>query len=99
MQVRSIILVCLLTLASFFPAFADEIKIIKELKEGGKLILIRHSEAPGTGDPANFNINDCKTQRNLSSNGIEQAKRMGEFFIKNNIPFEKVYSSEYCRCK
>ncbi|MFZ9349687.1 MAG: histidine phosphatase family protein, partial [Candidatus Fonsibacter ubiquis] len=92
MQVRSIILVCLLTLASFFPAFADEIKIIKELKEGGKLILIRHSEAPGTGDPANFNINDCKTQRNLSSTGIEQAKRMGEFFIKNNIPFEKVYS-------
>lgn len=99
MQVRSIILVCLLTLASFFPAFADEIKIIKELKEGGKLILIRHSDAPGTGDPANFNINDCKTQRNLSSTGIEQAKRMGEFFMKNNIPFEKVYSSEYCRCK
>jgi broad specificity phosphatase PhoE len=32
-------------------------------------------------------------------NGIEQAKRMGEFFIKNNIPVEKVYSSEYCRCK
>ena len=67
----------------------EEKIIIKELKEGGKLILIRHSEAPGTGDPANFNINDCKTQRNLSSNGIEQAKRMGEFFIKNNIPFER----------
>ena len=33
MQVRSIILVCLLTLASFFPAFADEIKIIKELND------------------------------------------------------------------
>jgi len=57
MQVRSIILVCLLTLVSFFPALADETKIIKELKEGGKLILIRHSDAPGTGDPANFNIN------------------------------------------
>jgi phosphohistidine phosphatase SixA len=99
MQARSIIFVCLLTLVSFFSVLADEAKIIKELKEGGKLILIRHSEAPGTGDPENFNINDCKTQRNLSSNGIEQAKRMGEFFIKNNIPFEKVYSSEYCRCK
>jgi phosphohistidine phosphatase SixA len=99
MQVRSLILVCLLTLASLFSTSADETKIIEELKEGGKLILIRHSEAPGTGDPTNFNINDCKTQRNLSSNGIEQAKRMGEFFIKNSIPFEKVYSSEYCRCK
>ena len=91
MQVRSIILVCLLTLASFFPSLANETKIVKELKEGGKLILIRHSDAPGTGDPANFNINDCKTQRNLSSNGIEQAKRMGEFFMKNNIPFRKFF--------
>lgn len=99
MQVRSIILVCFLSIASFFPTFANEQKIIKDLKEGGKLILIRHSEAPGTGDPANFNLNDCRTQRNLSVEGIEQAKRLGEFFIKNNIPFEKVYSSEYCRCK
>ena len=99
MQVRSIIFVCLLSITSFFPAFANEQKIIKDLKEGGKLILIRHSDAPGTGDPANFNLNDCKTQRNLSAEGIEQAKRLGEFFKKNNISFEKVYSSEYCRCK
>jgi broad specificity phosphatase PhoE len=99
MQARSIIFVCLLTLVSFFSVLANDTKIIEELKEGGKLILIRHSEAPGTGDPVNFNINDCKTQRNLSSNGIEQAKRMGEFFTKNNISFKKVYSSEYCRCK
>jgi len=99
MQTRSIIFVCLLSITSFFSAFANEQKIIKDLKEGGKLILIRHSEAPGTGDPANFNLNDCKTQRNLSAEGIEQAKRLGEFFKKNNISFEKVYSSEYCRCK
>ena len=82
MQVRSIIFVCLLSITSFFPAFANEQKVIKYLKEGGKLILIRHSEAPGTGDPAHFNLNDCKTQRNLSAEGIEQAKRLGEFFKK-----------------
>ena len=99
MHVRSIIFVCLLSITSFFSAFANEQKIIKYLNEGGKLILIRHSEAPGTGDPSYFNLNDCKTQRNLSSEGIEQAKRLGEFFKKNNISFEKVYSSEYCRCK
>lgn len=99
MQVRSIIFVCLLSITSFFPAFANEQKVIKDLKEGGKLILIRHSDAPGTGDPAHFNLNDCKTQRNLSAEGIEQAKRIGEFFKRNNISFEKVYSSEYCRCK
>ena len=99
MRIRSLIFVCLLSITSFFPAFANEQKVIKYLKEGGKLILIRHSEAPGTGDPAHFNLNDCKTQRNLSAEGIEQAKRLGEFFKKNNISIEKVYSSEYCRCK
>ena len=99
MQIRSIIFVCLLSITSFFPVFANEQKVIKDLKEGGKLILIRHSDAPGTGDPAYFNLNDCKTQRNLSAEGIEQAKRIGEFFKRNNISFEKVYSSEYCRCK
>jgi broad specificity phosphatase PhoE len=99
MRAKSIILLCFLCISSFSLAFADEQKTIKDLKEGGKIILIRHSEAPGTGDPKNFNLNDCKTQRNLSKEGLEQAKRIGEFFRKNNIPFEKVYSSEYCRCK
>ena len=48
----------------------------KGVRDGGKLILIRHSIAPGTGDPLNFDINDCKTQRNLSIEGIEQAKKI-----------------------
>lgn len=99
MKIKSIISVCLLYIASCLPTYANEQKIIKDLKEGGKLVLIRHSEAPGTGDPENFNINDCKTQRNLSKDGIDQAKRLGQFFKTNNISFEKVYSSEYCRCK
>ena len=73
--------------------------LISELKKGGNLIFIRHAYAPGGGDPDNFDLNDCKTQRNLSAEGIEQAKRIGEFFKRNNISFEKVYSSEYCRCK
>ena len=43
--------------------------LINELKQGGKLIFIRHAYAPGGGDPDNFEINDCKTQRNLSDTG------------------------------
>ena len=56
--------------------------IIKNLKEGGKIIFIRHALAPGSGDPENFDLNDCKTQRNLSNQGIEQSKRLGIFFFK-----------------
>ena len=43
--------------------------LINELQKGGKLIFIRHAYAPGGGDPDNFDINDCTTQRNLSDSG------------------------------
>jgi len=77
---------------------SDE-KIISQLKNGGKIIFIRHAIAPGNGDPVNIDLNDCKTQRNLDSKGIAQSKKIGEFFKKNEIPFNVVLSSEWCRCK
>ena len=73
--------------------------LINELQKGGKLIFIRHAYAPGGGDPDNFDINDCKTQRNLSHSGRVQSQKIGNFFEENNILIEKVYSSEWCRCK
>ena len=73
--------------------------LIYELQKGGKLIFIRHDYAPGGGDQDNFNINDCTTQRNLSDSGRVQSQKIGNFFKKNKILIEKVYSSEWCRCK
>ena len=73
--------------------------MIYELKQGGKLIFIRHAYAPGGGDPINFDINNCNTQRNLSDSGRNQASEIGSFFKNNNILVDKVYSSEWCRCK
>ena len=73
--------------------------LINQLKDGEKLIFIRHAYAPGNGDPAGFNLNDCSTQRNLSEDGRKQAQRISEFFNKNKIEIDKVLSSEWCRCK
>jgi len=73
--------------------------MINELKQGGKLIFIRHAIAPGGGDPINFDIKKCSTQRNLSVSGRKQASEIGSFFKNNNILIDKVYSSEWCRCK
>ena len=82
------------------PIKADLYKnLINQLEDGGKLIFIRHAYAPGNGDPAGFNLNDCSTQRNLSDEGRKQAQRIGEFFTKNKIEIDKVLSSEWCRCK
>ena len=74
-------------------------KLIKQLESGEKLIFIRHAYAPGNGDPNNFNLNDCSTQRNLSIDGRKQAQYIGEFFRRNKIEIDKVLSSEWCRCK
>ncbi len=78
--------------------YADE-NIVEILKKNNNIIFIRHSLAPGSGDPENINLKDCKTQRNLNSEGIKQSKKIGNFFKKNNIKVEHVFSSEWCRCK
>jgi len=74
--------------------------IYQELKEiNANIIFLRHSIAPGFGDPDFFNLNNCNTQRNLNEEGILQSKNIGIYFKSNNIRFSEVLSSEWCRCK
>ena len=68
------------------------------LREGGHVVLIRHAMAPGTGDPPNFDIEKCSTQRNLSERGKLQARKMGALFAARAATTERVLSSRYCRC-
>ena len=79
-------------------AFSSEL-IVESLKKGGKLVFIRHTIAPGNGDPENINLQDCSTQRNLSEEGIKQSLDIGKFFRDNKIEIDKILSSEWCRCK
>ena len=73
--------------------------LVESLIQNDKLIFIRHALAPGNGDPDNFDILDCTTQRNLDGVGRDQSKRLGKFFQINNIPINIILSSEWCRCK
>tara|TARA_B100001769_G_C21886475_1_gene479167 strand:- start:188 stop:736 length:549 start_codon:yes stop_codon:yes gene_type:complete len=73
--------------------------VLASLQDGKKLIFIRHAIAPGNGDPENFDIMDCNTQRNLDEKGIQQSKKIGLYFKKNKIKIDKVLSSQWCRCK
>ena len=73
--------------------------LINTLKKGNNIIFIRHSLAPGNGDPSGFILSDCSTQRNLDEKGIIQSKKIGNFFEKNQIPIGLVLTSEWCRCK
>ena len=106
-RTKSVILY-IITISLFFSGFAFSIetnpdKALKALKEGGKIVLIRHAFAPGIEGNIDkkgkdYIQNDCSTQRNLLQEGKEQSTRMGEFFSTNDIKIEKVLSSPVCRC-
>ena len=97
MKYFKIILVLFLFLLNK-TTFANE-NIVEILKKENNIIFIRHAIAPGNGDPSNFDIFDCSTQRNLSKDGELQALKIGNFFKNNDIKITKVLSSEWCRCK
>ena len=60
--------------------------------------LMRHAIAPGTGDPENFTIGDCSTQRNLDETGRNQARAIGERVREAGIALDVILSSQWCRC-
>lgn len=94
------IMICLTGLGGLAMAGvdSDQAEMIESMKAGGHLLMIRHALAPGTGDPANFRIGDCSTQRNLDDRGREQARAIGNWLRSNGITSARVYSSQWCRC-
>ena len=81
------------------PVFSSDFFQKEINKINANVIFLRHSWAPGFGDPENFKIDDCSTQRNLSEEGVLQARKIGKFFLKNQIQFSEILTSEWCRCK
>ncbi len=82
-----------------FNALNAKVLKIDEIKNlNSKVFFMRHALAPGNGDPENFKLDDCSTQRNLSSDGINQARNISNEFTKYDVKFTKVYSSYWCRC-
>ena len=83
-------------------AFANELLIWDQLQgkdPKGYVLLFRHSLAPGVGDPENFKLNDCSTQRNLSAEGRKDAKEIGEWLQRRQVKIFRVESSRWCRAK
>jgi phosphohistidine phosphatase SixA len=79
---------------------AQDARLLWEaIRTGNAVALIRHTEAPGIGDPANFSLDDCATQRNLSYLGRQQAAGIGDNFRRNGITRAEVFSSAWCRCR
>ncbi|MFZ1068724.1 MAG: histidine phosphatase family protein, partial [Pseudolabrys sp.] len=70
------------------------------LRADGHVALIRHASAPGSaGDPADYKLDDCATQRNLSEQGRAEAHALGERFRTQRVKVGKIVSSQWCRCR
>lgn len=70
------------------------------LRAGACVVMLRHAQTdPGLGDPADFRIGQCSTQRNLSEAGRAQARRIGQWFEAQGLQARAVQSSAWCRCR
>jgi phosphohistidine phosphatase SixA len=72
--------------------------VLAQMRQGGLLLFMRHANAPGVGDPENFRVEDCATQRNLSERGRTQALAVGTRLKREGVTWTSVQSSRWCRC-
>lgn len=99
MMMRQLVLlvVCFLAIPVTARAEPSEAALWQSLRDGGKVVIFRHAIAPGGGDPEDFRVDDCATQRNLNDQGREQARRIGATFRENGVQVSRVLSSQWCR--
>lgn len=65
----------------------------------GSIVLFRHADAPGVGDPPGFKLGNCSTQRNLDDTGRAQARRIGEQLRAQGVRVGAARSSQWCRTR
>jgi phosphohistidine phosphatase SixA len=70
---------------------------LSRLAAPGTHAILRHALAPGTGDPENFQLGDCSTQRNLDARGRAQSRAIGAALRAAGITADRVLTSQWCR--
>jgi phosphohistidine phosphatase SixA len=74
--------------------------LIQQLQKGGKIIYMRHARTKTDwADQASteLSLDDCSTQRKLSSVGRLEATQIGNSLRNHEVPIGSIISSEYCR--
>lgn len=92
-------LLLMLLLSFLAPARAAlPAEALAALRDGRHVLLMRHADAPGVGDPPGLRLGDCRTQRNLGEAGRAQARAIGDFLRAQGVASARVLSSPWCRC-
>lgn len=95
LKLISLLLVALLSAIAPTHAFAN---LAQDLSDGRHILLMRHADAPGFGDPKGYQLNQCATQRNLGEAGKRQSQIIGQWLKSQGISNARVFSSPWCRC-
>lgn len=89
----------LLAILYFQPSlsFSDtEGKIWGKLKNGGLVVLMRHTSTVQKDNPL-LRDPSCLKERKLSEKGKKEAARIGKMFAAKGVLIDKVLTSPYCR--
>lgn len=105
--VRLIMVICLFAPAAAPARAQDPMNgkaLVEALRQGGYNIYFRHgatdwSQHDTITAKGDWTSCDPKQMRQLSAQGREIAKRIGEAIRRLGIPVGRVFSSEYCRTR
>jgi len=95
---NQIITSCIFLLSGLCIAQQAMASLVNDLQDGQHVLLMRHADAPGYGDPAGYVITQCATQRNLGDYGKKQSQAIGVWLANQGIQKADVFSSPWCRC-
>ena len=98
MKLPNIIIYLLSSALLILLALPVQAKLASDLGDGQHILLMRHADAPGYGDPAGYQLDKCSTQRNLCDRGKKQSIIIGQWLSKQGINSANVISSVWCRC-
>jgi hypothetical protein len=87
------LLIALTALIGAHSSALAQTELANAMQDGQHVLLMRHADAPGYGDPTGYQLTQCSTQRNLGEAGKRQAQLTGEWLAKQGISKAQVYSS------
>lgn len=73
--------------------------LVRKLQRGGYVVYTRHGERDAFKEPDLPDMNDCRTQDNLTEQGRQQSVALGVAFRALKIPVAEVYTGQFCRNK
>lgn len=96
-NILTLLVALFVALCSVWQVHAGE--LVDKLYSAQYVLLMRHALAPGVGDPPNYSLQNCATQRNLDAKGRQQAQATGNWLRAQGVKAADVYTSPWCRCK